>query len=267
MRRFLAATLLLPLLPLFAIAQAPPPPDLRDLMAHVIQRADWEKQAKLDTRFSWRQDRVVEKYDQDGTIQERTELVFEVVPAADKTTYHMLSKNGHPLSGDEQKQEEDKEAKSTASLKNTKQSAKDQSVAIDADLLSRYNFAYAGAEAIAGRPAYVLNFTPRSGSLPENRRMDRVLNHLGGKVWIDRKTYAVVKADMVLTEPVRYFAGLGVVRSMHLVIEMNPLDHDIFVPHQTWVQYDARALFSNTRVHQHSVYSAYQPITVTAEQR
>ncbi|MDP9267090.1 MAG: hypothetical protein M3P27_02035 [Acidobacteriota bacterium] len=273
MRKFLIAVLLFPLfplLPLTAMAQAAPAPrqpDLRDLMQHVIQRAQWEKENKLDTRYRWRQNRVVEKYDQDGNIQDRTELLFEVIPAADKTTYHMLAKNGRPLSGGEQKAEEDKEAKSTASLKNTKQSAKDQSVAIDADLLSRFTFAYAGEEAVAGRKAYVLSFTPKPGPLPETRRMDRVLNHLRGQVWVDQQTYAVSKVDMALTEPVKYFAGLGVVRSMHLKIEMTALDKNVMVPQQTWVEYDARALFTNTKVHQHSVYSSYQPLTTTAAQR
>jgi len=271
MRKFLIAALLFPLLPLLALAQAPvaapSQPDMRDLMTHVIERAKWEKDNKLDTRYSWRQDRVVEKYDQDGNIQERTELLFDVIPAADSTTYHMLQKNGKPLSGDEQKAEEDKEKKSSASLKNTRQSAKDQSVAIDAELLSRFNFTYAGEEAISGRKAYVLAFIPKPGSLPEHNRMDRVLNRLSGKVWIDRKTYAVSKADMTLTEPVKYFAGLGVVRAMHLVIEMAALDANILVPHQTWVEYDARALFTNSKVHQHSVYSSYQPLTTTSAQR
>jgi len=271
MRRFLFAALLFPLLPLLGLAQSPgtvpTQPDMRDLMTHVIERAKWEKDHKLDTRYSWRQDRVVEKYDQDGNIQERTELLFDVVPAADSTTYHMLQKNGKPLSGDEQKAEEDKEKKSSSSLKNTKQSAKDQSVAIDAELLSRFTFAYAGEETAAGRKAYVLTFVPKPGSLPERRRMDRVLNRLSGRVWIDRKTYAVSKADMKLTEPVKYFAGLGVVRAMHLVIEMEALDANILVPHQTWVEYDARALFTNSKVHQHSVYSGYQPLATTSAQR
>lgn len=271
MRRSLFATLLFPLLGFTAMAQAQSPtaasPDMRDLMQRVIQRAKWEKEAKLDNRYSWRQKRVVEKYDQDGNIQERTELLFDVIPAADKTTYHMLEKNGRPLSADERKKEEDKEAKSNASLKNTRQNAKDESVSINEELLSRYTFAFVGEEAVAGRKAYILSFIPKPGPLPEKRKLDRVLNRLRGKVWIDQQTYAVSKVDMALTQPVKFFAGIGVVRAMHLKIEMAALDSNIMVPNQTWVEYDARALFTNTKVHQHSVYSGYQPVTTSAARR
>jgi hypothetical protein len=240
------------------------PPDLTVLMRHVIERTKWEKDAKLDLRYSWQQDRVVEKYDQSGNIQDRTELRFDVMPAGDTTSYHMLAKNGRALSGDEQKKEEDKEAKSSASLKNTKKSAQDQSVTLDEELLSRFNLAYLGEEAVGGRKAYVLSVAPRPGPLPEKRRLDRVLNRLRGKVWIDEGTYALSKVDMALTEPVSFLIGLGAVRSLHFVVEMRAVEPGVLVPHETWVEYDSRVFFSNSRVHQHSVYSDYRPVPAVA---
>jgi hypothetical protein len=235
------------------------------LMQRVIERVKWEKESKLDLRYSWQQDRVVEKYDQDGNIQDRTELLFDVMPAGDTTSYHMLKKNGRVLSGDEQKKEEDKEAKSSASLKNTKKSAKDESVTLDEELVSRFNIAYAGEEAVGGRKAYVLSVAPRPGPLPEKRRLDRILNRLRGKVWIDQGTYALSKVDMTLTEPVTFLIGLGAVRALHFVVEMSAVEQGVLVPHQTWVEYDSRVFFSNSRVHQHSVYSDYRPVPAVAE--
>jgi hypothetical protein len=267
MRRFLALVFV-SLLGAFAGAQAPSParpPEMREIMERVLKRAKWESEARLDARYTYRQKRTVDKLDSDGKVTEHTVMLFDVIPVGKDTVFRMIEKDGRPLTPEEQRKEAEKEAKRESLRKARKQG--DDDVTLNEDLLNRYNFTYAGAEPVNGRRALVVKFSPKSGALPEKRRMDRVLNRLQGTVWIDEATYAIAKADVVLTEPVKFFIGLGAVRSLRFTVEMSAVDGQWLLPRETAVSYDARALFSTVRVNQRSEYSDYRPVATTVEKR
>lgn len=263
-KSLLAAALLLPLL-LGAQTMPAHPPDLNELMQRVMQRAKYEKEAKLFQQFRWRQQRTVDKYDADGKLEEHTALVFYIIPTGDKAQVQMLEKNGRPLTGDEQQKETDKELKYRESMQKMRNAS--NQVDLNQELLSRYSFTYRGEQAVNGRMAHVLDFVPKPGDLPERNRMDRVFNHLRGRVWVDQGTYALARVDMSLTEPVTFFVFLGAVKSLHFTAEMEMVDGRALVPKDVHVTYEARQLFSTMTVNQHSVYSDYQPVATTAAQR
>lgn len=259
-----AAALLFPLL-LAGQTMPAHPPDMNELMQRVMQRAKYEKDAKLYQQFRWRQQRVVNKYDSDGKLAEHTDLVFDIIPAGDHAQVQMLEKDGRPLTGDEQQKETEKELKYRESIQKMR-NASDQ-VELNQEMLARYNFTYRGEQAVNGRMAHVLDFVPKPGDLPEHTRMDRVFNHLRGRVWVDQGTYALAKVDMSLTEPVTFFVFLGAVKSLHFVADMGMVEGRALVPKDVHVTYEARQLFSTETVDQHSVYSDYQPVATTAAQR
>jgi hypothetical protein len=240
--------------------------DLRDVMQRVIQRAKWEKEARLDARYAYRQKRTVDKLDSDGKVTEHTVMLFDVIPMGDSALYRMIEKNGRALTADEQRKEAEKEAKFRESLKKARK-PQDDDVEMNEELLGRYNFTYGGEDSVNGRKALVLNFAPKPGGLPEKRRMDRMLNRLRGTVWIDQATYALSKADVSLIEPVKFFVGLGVVRALRFTVDMSAVDGQWLLPRQAAVSYDARALFSNIRVNQRSEYSEYRSVNASAEKR
>ena len=256
------------LLSLLVSAQTMPahPPDLHDLMQRVTQRARYEKEAKLFQQYRWRQQRTVDKYDVDGKLEDHTTLVFDIIPTGDKAQIQMLEKNGHPLVGDEQQKETEKEMKFRESVQKMRNDS-DQ-VDLNQQLLERYNFSYRGEQEVNGRMAHVLDFQPKPGDLPEHTRMDRIFNHLRGRVWVDQGTYAISRVDMTLTEPVTFYLLLGAVKSLHFVADMELVGGRALVPKDVHVVYVARKLFTTEKVDQHSIYSDYQAVApATAAQR
>lgn len=240
-----------------------PAPDLGDLMRRVADRARWEKQHRADARYTWQQKRVVEKLAGDGQVEERTETLLVAEPVDGRTFYRTLQKNGRPLSPEEQAKEAGRANQFRQALRDPKKG--ERNVELNEELLARYTYQYVGEESVAGRPAYVLAFAPRPGKLPENHRMDRVLNRTRGKVWIDRATYAIARIDIELTEPVSFFIGLGVVRNLRFTAEMMPVSSELLMPREVKLSFDARRLFTNIRTRQHSEYTGYRPLTTSAE--
>lgn len=109
-----------------------------------------------------------------------------------------------------------------------------------------------------GTARYVLSFRPKQIKLPERSRIERILNHLEGTVWLDEELN-VLKAEARLVEPVRF--GFGILANVEKAqIEYTQEEHDhVWFPaslHTTW---SARiALFSHRRqeirVSWHDVY-------------
>jgi hypothetical protein len=76
------------------------------------------------------------------------------------------------------------------------------------DLLNRFQFTLAGREVVNGRQALMVDFQPKSGVLPERSIKERFINHAAGRIWVDEQDYALVKADLHLTQRVNVFGGL-----------------------------------------------------------
>jgi hypothetical protein len=79
---------------------------------------------------------------------------------------------------------------------------------LDGDLLKRYEFTFVKHETLNGRPAYVLDFKPVNGRLPERGIRDKFINKAAGRVWIDEADAAVSRADLYLTKRVDVVGGL-----------------------------------------------------------
>jgi hypothetical protein len=73
---------------------------------------------------------------------------------------------------------------------------------------------------------YVLTFRPKAIELPEDRLLDRVINLLQGRVWVDAAEFEIARVDVETEGRLRLWGGLlGEVGSfrLHLERERSPL--------------------------------------------
>lgn len=267
----LAVSLLLSL-PSFAAENLP---RADEVLKKVIQRAQWEKEHRQDDRWAGTRRSIQQKLNKEGAVEETNERHYEPVLIQGKVYSRLVSRNGKPLVGDDLKKEAQREKKFRDSLAKPRKPAQknaddDDDIELNEELVARYIFTVIGEETVAGRGAYVLTFLPRPGAkLPEKRRMDKVLNRLEGKVWIDAATYALVKVDMHLTEPTTLMGGLGSVRSLDFLLEMMPVasapDAPVFLPRQLEISFEGRQLFKGMRVKQKAYFTDYRRVSELAE--
>ena len=95
--------------------------------------------------------------------------------------------------------------------------------------------------------------------------MDRILNRLEGRIWIDSESYALLKVDMHLTEPTTLMVGLGSVRSLDFLLELALVAPDVFAPKEMMISFEGRRLFSSMRVKQKAYFSDYRKVSELAE--
>ena len=165
-----------------------------------------------------------------------------------------MQKDGKPLSEKDAKLEQERERKfrqRLAERKRKKERGKkdDDEVDFDEELVSKYRFILAGREPVNGRAAYVLGFEPRSADLPVKRRIDRLLNKLAGRIWIDEQDYAISRVDLHLAENVLAWGGLlASVRKFLLRVEQNKVDEAAWLPRYVDGYIDGRILIRSLHV-------------------
>jgi hypothetical protein len=178
---------------LFASAVLGAEPDLTALV----------KQSIANHGHAWRE-QTQWRYKQTDTTYsggEKHVETSEVIPLFGTPYERLIAKDGHPLSPEEQKTEEQKYEKALA--KRQKESPAERAARIKkyqgqwsflSDLPSAYNFKLLGEEAVDGRPAWVIGMTPREGFVPSTSR-GSMLRHINGKLWLDKQDVQWVKTE------------------------------------------------------------------------
>ncbi len=140
---------------------------------------------------------------------------------------------------------------------------KEGSFSVSERFLSRYEFTFS-EEVVTGVEAYwIFNFKSKPG-YPEKSREDRVLNNLGGQVWIEKDTHSFKKMVFHLIEVVDYawpgFLG-GRVKMVEGVVEATTIEGRFAVNFvSAEYKYSARAFFFPINGHSRKTiyYQKYQ---------
>lgn len=215
-----------PLLP--AGAQEPrdsplPPPE--EILMRYLDKVKDRDEEEILRRYSFRRSTVVEKLDNDGTPEERTEYLHDIGPVEDALFARLIEKDGEPLSDQERRKESQRIEKfrrkrREALRKHEKRKPPDDDLEINQALIGRYTWKVTGVELVNGRAAYVLSFEPRSGKLPAKKRMDHALNKAAGTVWVDAAESELVRIRVHLTEEIKFWGGLlGRISAFALQVE------------------------------------------------
>ncbi len=218
------ALLLAILLPAGAFSQVPeePFPEPEELIRKVF-KSQKRAEERFDA-FTFDQEEVRTKYSSDGTVKERVKRLFYVTSGPDPEggSRELVEVDGRPATDEEKKDAEKEDAKRKKHRLEERAAARaSERVAVSgdeedpalgrrrlSDLMKRFDVRIAGREDLGGRPAWLLEFTPRPGA-PENGLGDRALGALAGKAWIDEEDLQVRRVDAKLVKPVKVVGGLA----------------------------------------------------------
>lgn len=189
-------------------------PTVEDIINRAVERSKTVELQGKSKHYTYSRVSVVEDVGDEGKVEDRREKSYVMIPVSGRIYQRLILANGKPLSEKEQKLEDEKERKFRQSLAQSqpaKMSDK-QRIILGRELVSRFRFALAGREIVAGRPTFVLSFVAKSGAA-EKKIDDRVLNRLAGKLWIDEEEFEMARIDFHLTEKVSIGWG-GVLASV-----------------------------------------------------
>lgn len=151
----------------------------------------------------WREQRKWAWTVSDTTYSDDTKEVevSEVAPLYGTPYERVIRKNGHPLSAEEQRREMRKYEKALKDRENETPAERaarirkyDDSRDFIADVPEAFNFNLKGEETIQGRPAFVIQMTPRPGFVPKTPHA-AMMEHLEATMWVDKQDFCIAKAQ------------------------------------------------------------------------
>ena len=206
-------------------------PNVPMLITNIMTRMSCVQTQGFRGKYSFTRVKATEELNSKGSVKEKDEKVFAVFPINGRPFSKLVQADGKPLPDKERRKEEEREAATRQQLAAVKAQpyVGKKEMPLTLEILSRFNFKVEGRDTMNGRPVWVLTFKPRGDELPESKLQDRVVNKMGGKVWIDVEEFEIVKADVHLLENVSLVGGVvGTLRKLDYVLERKRVDDGVW---------------------------------------
>jgi hypothetical protein len=231
-----------------APAQLPGELTTDQIVQRALTRAQSVQEWKHHTNYAYQKITVVEELDDKGRVKTSKEKLLQFESGV--STLKELKKDGKLVALPVKREAE---AEATADRQHVTRGPRTRrddnwSEYLNKELTARYTFELVGREDVAGRPAYVLTFQPKNDKLPVKQITDRLLNRLGGKVWVDTGEFEVARAEINLLDEVTMWGGvLGAMKKFSFDVERVRVD-DVWFNRVSNFELEGRKLLDGTRM-------------------
>jgi len=117
-------------------------------------------------------------------------------------------------------------------------------------------------ERIGGRPNYIIQLVPNPSHKLKSSVVDQMMNQMLTKLWIDQEEFQVAKAEIELTHPISFLAGIAAsLKKIKFTIHQKRLTPEIWVDQNISALIDVRILLGNFRFRMSSKSSDFKPAT------
>jgi hypothetical protein len=234
----------------------PEQPTAEQVIHRLIARAHANEARHADARYTYTQQSVTETLDGKGALKKREVRDYVAVPISGQLYLRQVRKDGKLLEGRDLRDERERERKFREKMSRPKGEQKDDGeVEFNEELFNKYRFTLEGKETLNGRASFVLNFEPHSQDLPIRRRIDRLLNELKGRLWVDEQDYDLAKMDAHLMTEVNAWGGLlATIRKFNLHYEQTRMADGTWLPQTAQGTIEGRIVLKwlNVRFNQQS---------------
>ena len=216
---------------------------------------DWRE----EMNWAWTQTDVTASDDTNETD------VSEIAPI-DGTPYErLITKNGRPLTSEEQRRENRKYEKTLKERDNESPSEHavrirkyESDRAFIGDISEAYNFKPVGEETVEGRPAWVVQMTSRPEFIPSAPHAS-MLEHIEGRLWIDKEDVRWAKAEAHVIDTISIgwiLARIGA--GARFGVQQTRIANGLWVPRRLTIAGVAHVLLFHARtLNEELTYSGY----------
>jgi len=243
-----------------ALGSTAAPLSADEIVKRAITRVQSTKDDSRRADYSYTKQVVVEDLDNQGRVMETKEKLFRF--SSGLGSLQQIKVNGHAVGAERIKKEEERVAQQSSQLVDSKSSKRDDhwEKYLTSDLLAKYQFRLVDRKLVHGRPAYVIAFQPRSGTLPVRQMADRLLNQLAGRVWIDEQEFEIARAELCSQSKVTLggvMEVLGSLKRFNYVLERIRLQDGVWFNRVANGDFEGRKLLDTTHVKTRSETSGF----------
>ncbi len=242
--------------------------DPREIVRRAVQLLEQNLSVARNYTFLERSD--TRELDSDGRVKTRRVRLFDVTLLEGSPYRRLIGRDDHPLSPEEQREEERKLQESIVQRRNETAAQRAKRLAEWEKKQQRqreplreipdaFNFRIAGEEQLGGRNTWLIEAVPRPGYRGRSN-VAALFPKLRGKLWIDKAGYYWVKTEAELTD--NFWWGLFLARlskGARFAAEATRVNDEVWLPKQFSIAVSARlALFKKIRLETETTYSNYR---------
>lgn len=241
---------------------AAPTLDAREVIRRVVARAREVSQATNAPACTYQKRALYQTLAADGTVRREKAKLYEVIQERGLTRNRPIRLDGRALTDEESDRmaTEERRWRDTYGDGAGGTSVRRMDDLINEELFQRFELTLSGSDVLRGRPCLLLDFAPREGDLPRERLVDRVINLLHGRIWVDIAEYEIARAEVRTEGVMRLWGGvLGALDSLQLRVEREPSDQGIWYNRLSDLHILGRKLFLPIRVRVQEMAEAPRP--------
>lgn len=250
-------------LPAASASTPDPPTDVAQILDRLLARA---RQVSADTNtpaLVFDKVSLQTRLNPDGSVKGLREKRYEVTLIRGMTHNRLVSVDGRALGPDESAvlSERERRWRETYAAGHSGAGPDRMDSIINEKLIARFDFAWTGDATLHGRPCHVLSVQPKGQPLPAERLMDRVINQLSGRLWVDALDYEVVRAEVATVGTLRVWGGfLGSLEDFQFHVDREKGHASVWFNRHLEVKVRGRRLFSPIAIRLREVGSGLRPI-------
>jgi hypothetical protein len=183
------------------------------------------------------------------------------------TIEQAVSHNGRPPSPEQVKKDQEllqKRRTETSQERAARLREEKENRAFIDEVSNAFNFQLLGEQVVDGRPAYILDATPKPGFRTQSK-YGKMFSKVHGKLWVDKQDFGWVKVDANVVAP--FSMGLFLARvqpGTHIVFEQTRIAEGIWLPKHIEIKAEAKILLlKNYQMQEVITYSEYRPAQST----
>lgn len=243
---------------------------LRALLQHagdLLRAQDADQQ-----NFTW-QERESRQQWSGGAATHSEDETWDVSTIAGHPYKRLIARDGHPLSSQEQQEQQRKlqsfiashepqSAADRAEIARKQQKQRDLEQRRQAALLHDFHFTLSGSRSTPWGKAWVIHATPASGVHLADRE-ERMMAHFAGDLWIDAGGCHLMRLDLTVLDPITFGWVLGRIEpGSHLLLNFAPVESGDWFLRQFSLQAQGRILFKHLDLRLRTDYFDYRRFQV-----
>jgi hypothetical protein len=219
-----------------------------EILQKIIDRAT-ENEKQMDN-FGYDVNMKVRWLKKDGDTKKTEIREYQTTWMDDVPRLELLRINSKPLDHNQQKEQQQKKREWQKAIHNGQRPANCHRIPFTwSEIMQKYDFTFDPNDRSA---AYVFDFHHKNIDLPARNRLEKVLNNLDGKIWVDEE-FRIIKLKGTLNDGVNFGLGLAKVTSLDFEFTQMPYN-DLVVPVSLKMNFNVKAML---------VYSDQREITST----
>ena len=203
---------------------------------------------------------ITKPTDKNATANPQTKTYQAYSNNRDQT---LIKVNGRPPSPKEIEEDREKNRKRQRRfLERNGKKGSDKMMSHNMDLYKeKFTPRLIGTETVNARPAYLIQLKPDTNHKIKNGTVDRIMNQMLTKLWVDQEDFQVSRLEAELVKPIGIVVGLiGSIKTIRIRLEQQRLTPQVWTDLKIDADFDIRILTANYTFNMKSRSSGFKPV-------